>query len=106
MEIRISVKDSLCGEEYVLRNGELCLLYAELFMLPYQLLHSKVCIQKPKNKRDLRIFIYVIYVYKKSRLPGFIQKDGFNILIIKLLLQIFWAAATRAIGTRYGEQLT
>jgi len=60
VEIMISFTDSLCGEEYVLRSGELCLLYFELFMPYYLKFRSKVSNQKHKNKRDLRYFICVI----------------------------------------------
>jgi hypothetical protein len=50
METRISVKDSLCGEECFLRMRESCLLYVELFMLsfsnvPVKGRHSKTTAQ-------------------------------------------------------------
>lgn len=49
---------------------------------------------------------FKVLTYKKSRLPGFIQKDDFNILQFNVYFKFACAAATRAIGTRYGEQLT
>jgi len=59
MEYRISVKESLCGEECLLRIRVSCLLYFELLIVLYQLMESKDGIQKTKNKRDLRNFICV-----------------------------------------------
>ncbi len=35
METQLLVKDSLCGEECLLRIRESCLLYFELFMLSF-----------------------------------------------------------------------
>jgi hypothetical protein len=62
-EIMISVKDSLCGEECLLRMFELCLLFSELFMFFFNNYTSKYSIRKMKNKRDLRNFSCVIYAF-------------------------------------------